>query len=794
MRFHFGEFILDTRTGELLGPEGPVVLRRQTWRLLLELLDSAPALTDRETLLDRVWGRTAVAPNVLPQTLSELRQLLGDSARSPSYIETVHGRGYRLICEVRREAADSSVSPLVGWRHLLTPSRAVLTLVAMAIVMVIALQLISLGNGKIGAPSLSHPAADRGGSGAQAQAMREQAEQARRNHDPETAAAHWRALSVLYPNDIEVLLQLAAAELDGLQGRQARSTLSRLSSLDAAAAQPRWHLLKARLALIEGEFGAALAHARQAQQLAQGEDDKVVLLETALQLAYVHQRRGDLKEALKGLAAIEHNGELGPAATARLQLQQLRMAREAGDLASAELIRQRLDWSSLVSPWDQHAHIEAALIDAERGQAERARQQLVELETLPDALEEPDLAIAVLNARGVVAVELGEVEQAAGLFERAFELARQTGRAYRVAALQVNAGSLMARADRFEEADRLWSDALAVFEDIGDRRGMAICLGNLAAAASARGHNERSRLLNQRALQLFRELDLPSDRARTAFNLALLTSREGGLAETEELLAEAQGVYLELGQHELLLHVGAFRGEHLIMAGNLAAATALLDELEAFKTHGSPLRQSALYAARGRLALWQGDLEQARSWFQNALALRRQGGQEVWIATSELELLRLDLLAGGDPWRIRVRAEALAGLFASRNQVRASARARLLAAEALLSQGAVDDARSLLARVKSDHEQFPDHALALELAWVETWAGREEERLPRLEALARRAIEKGYFGKVTLIEAGARINGLDLSLDEALAAGLMHGQHSGTLLATLPPYARAQPR
>ena len=794
MKFHFGQFILDTRTGELLGPDGPVVLRRQTWRLLLELLESAPALTDRETLLDRVWGRTAVAPNVLPQTLSELRQLLGDSARNPTYIDTVHGRGYRMICTVRRETEDRPGSILTGWRRRLAPARAVLTLFAMAIVLVIGLQLIVIENGKIGPPAQWHPASNPGGSDAQALAMREQAEQARRNHDPETAAAHWRALSVLYPNDVEVLLQLSAAELDALHGRQARSTLARLSSLDTVAAKPRWHLLTARLALIEGDFGAALTHARQAQQLAHDDGDEVLLLEAALKLAYVHQRRGDLKEALNGLASIEHNGDLSPAATARLQLQQLRMAREAGDLASAELIRQRLEWSSLTSPWDLQARIEVALIDAERGQAESARQQLADLEILPDALEEPDLVIAVLNARGVVAVELGEVEQAAGLFERAFELARQTGRAYRVAALQVNAGSLMARAGRFEEADRLWSDALGVFEEIGDRRGMAICLGNLAAAASARGHNERSRLLNQRALELFRELDLPSDRARTAFNLALLASREGELAETEELLAEAQGVYLELGQHELLLHVGAFRGEHLIMAGDLAAASALLDELDAFKSHGSPLRRSALYAARGRLALWQGDLEQARSWFLNALALRRQGGHDVWIAISELELLRLDLLAGADPWRIRVRAEELAGLFANRNQTRASARARLLAAEALLSQGAGDDARILLARVKSDHEQFPDHALALELAWVETWAAREEERLPRLEALARRAMEKGYFGKVTLIEAGARINGLDLSLDKALAAGLMQSQQSSTLLATLPPYATAQQR
>ncbi len=100
MRYQFGEFVLDTGSGSVSGPDGPVVLRRQTFRLLEVLLSHAPELLDRNTLLDEAWGRTALSPNVLPQAISELRHALGDSAQSPKFIETLHRRGYRVACPV----------------------------------------------------------------------------------------------------------------------------------------------------------------------------------------------------------------------------------------------------------------------------------------------------------------------------------------------------------------------------------------------------------------------------------------------------------------------------------------------------------------------------------------------------------------------------------------------------------------------------------------------------------------------------------------------------------------------
>lgn len=106
MKYRFGPFELDAATGALTGPEGPIALRRQTFRLLEVLLEHAPALVDRDTLLDEAWGRTALSPNVLPQAISELRQALGDSASDSRYIETKHRRGYRIVPAVEPIASE----------------------------------------------------------------------------------------------------------------------------------------------------------------------------------------------------------------------------------------------------------------------------------------------------------------------------------------------------------------------------------------------------------------------------------------------------------------------------------------------------------------------------------------------------------------------------------------------------------------------------------------------------------------------------------------------------------------
>jgi DNA-binding winged helix-turn-helix (wHTH) protein/predicted ATPase len=75
----------------------PIPLRPKTFAVLRCLVERPGQLLTREALFEAVWPETAVSDVVLKVCIRELRHALGDNARNPQFIETVHGRGYRFI-------------------------------------------------------------------------------------------------------------------------------------------------------------------------------------------------------------------------------------------------------------------------------------------------------------------------------------------------------------------------------------------------------------------------------------------------------------------------------------------------------------------------------------------------------------------------------------------------------------------------------------------------------------------------------------------------------------------------
>ena len=65
--------------------------------VLLHLIEAAPDAVSIEDLLARNWPGVVVGDNVVHQVVARLRKSLGDSARNPSYIETLPKHGYRMM-------------------------------------------------------------------------------------------------------------------------------------------------------------------------------------------------------------------------------------------------------------------------------------------------------------------------------------------------------------------------------------------------------------------------------------------------------------------------------------------------------------------------------------------------------------------------------------------------------------------------------------------------------------------------------------------------------------------------
>src|SRR5882724_8641158 len=97
---HFGPFRLDLANAALWRAEQPVTLRPKTFDLLTYLVTHAGQVVTKAALLDALWPETAVGEGVLKTGMNELRKALGETAKAPQWIATVHRRGYRFVAPV----------------------------------------------------------------------------------------------------------------------------------------------------------------------------------------------------------------------------------------------------------------------------------------------------------------------------------------------------------------------------------------------------------------------------------------------------------------------------------------------------------------------------------------------------------------------------------------------------------------------------------------------------------------------------------------------------------------------
>src|SRR5262245_38462234 len=96
----FPPFLVDHVAQRLLRDGEPVHLRPRTWNVLRYLVERAGQLVTKDDLLDSVWSDSIVSEGTLTNSIRELRAALGGDARSPTYIVTVHRRGFRFVAEL----------------------------------------------------------------------------------------------------------------------------------------------------------------------------------------------------------------------------------------------------------------------------------------------------------------------------------------------------------------------------------------------------------------------------------------------------------------------------------------------------------------------------------------------------------------------------------------------------------------------------------------------------------------------------------------------------------------------
>lgn len=132
-RFSIADIDVDTARREVRRDQTVIKLPKLSLRMLLVLIDAAPAVVTQDDLIERVWKGRATSPETVIQRVKLLRAALGDDAAQPRYIALVRGEGYRLIPEVvtpgpgARASAPARNRPTVYLAALLVAALAVTT-------------------------------------------------------------------------------------------------------------------------------------------------------------------------------------------------------------------------------------------------------------------------------------------------------------------------------------------------------------------------------------------------------------------------------------------------------------------------------------------------------------------------------------------------------------------------------------------------------------------------------------------------------------------------------------------
>ena len=769
MPYRFGPFRFDARNLRLSGPDGDIALRPMTLRLLHELLKDAPNLLGHEQLLDRVWGRQAVTPGVLSQSILELRRALGDSAQTPIYIETKHRLGYRFVATV--EAHDDSAaatdaatatSPVMSSApRAAAASRPLRGMAMAALVAVAALGAAAAWWGwrsgdALGRDRALHEAERvHEGRPREPQALAWYREGLRAlDRQDETSAREWLEKS-LRREPAAVATQAALADALARAGERPRALeLARAAAVDASRLPREEQLrLQAFEAELDWRLDDAISHWQAVFALDPGHADSGFRLAAA----QITGGRGDAAEPT--LAALER---LGPAfadpsriALARARLatlrgdQKARLAQAKAALASAATDSRRIE-----------AQLEIAWAATLTGDAETARRALESLDTALADTPASSLALRRDLLRATLDREGGRFDAAVAAFDAAATAADARGERAIAANARREAAYVLTAAGRHAEALARLRPLIEEHAALGDPRELASTLDVAGLAEQRAGDSAAAQALGERALALYVAAGDRLGEASARNQLGMLFARAGRFDDADDHWQKALAAFVQIGDR---------RGS-AIVRGNLASVLARKGRADAARE----ANEQALADFRAVEAI----PDIARIQFNLALQDRRAGQ----LVASEARMREaLDGFTQMKATDFRLQAVAsLAELLVLRVQIDA--------AQALLDSVPVDaqtppqrlaallTARARIASLRGERESakagFADARRLRSEAGLADWARMSELDLAELDAREGRLDEAE--------EAARRLR------RELLAAGdVPAANQAGVLLASV---------
>jgi DNA-binding winged helix-turn-helix (wHTH) protein len=102
-------------TRQLWRGDREIHVTRKAFDLLALLIERRPNAVSKQEIHTRLWPDTFVSDVTLQSLVFEIRVAIGDDARKPRFVRTVHGFGYAFSRPVRETSAPAPGRRLRGW-------------------------------------------------------------------------------------------------------------------------------------------------------------------------------------------------------------------------------------------------------------------------------------------------------------------------------------------------------------------------------------------------------------------------------------------------------------------------------------------------------------------------------------------------------------------------------------------------------------------------------------------------------------------------------------------------------
>jgi tetratricopeptide (TPR) repeat protein len=413
-----------------------------------------------------------------------------------------------------------------------------------------------------------------------------------------------------------------------------------------------------------------------------------------------------------------------------------------------------------------------------QGDAKRQAQAALLAMQAAERRGAPLLVARAALSRGYALEVLEDRQAAMETNERARLLYQQAGDRRGVARALINIGGLLHDEGESARAEKSLRTALSISRELGTHIQIAQSLNDLAFVLVQRGDFVGAAQMYDEALELSREVGNKNAEARALGNKAAVLYEQENVSAALQLNEESLRIKRDLGNERAVAFSLLNMGDMATELGKLDAAAKMYEEARAIAARlGDKEDLSFALSGLGQVAAYSGDLSRARTLVEEAIDLRRDLQPATLVAQAKVGLAGILLHQG----ELDAAADLLRNLVSlSSTQVDASTRtqARALLCLVRLKRGDNQAALNTLGTLSADERQSSTMAARYQFDIAAGLAaganGNERRAIQMLAALYQRA-------RKASLKTYELQSGLALAQVEAIASPVAGRRRASTL-------------